>query len=153
MKEYKLKINGNEYVVNVASVEDTIAEVEVNGIPFTVEIESPVKKQSAPKINRSTASPNIQSTVSKPTASVSPAAAQAAASSGSETAVSSPLPGVILEVVVKEGDQVKRGQKLMVLEAMKMENVIEASADGVVKSIKVNKGDSVLEGAPLIIIG
>jgi biotin carboxyl carrier protein len=54
---------------------------------------------------------------------------------------------------VKEGDVVKRGQKLMVLEAMKMENVIEASADGKIISIKANKGDSVLEGAPLIIIG
>jgi biotin carboxyl carrier protein len=75
------------------------------------------------------------------------------AASGSETVVSSPLPGVILEVSVKEGDSVKRGQKLMILEAMKMENVIEASADGKIVSIKANKGDSVLEGAPLIIIG
>ncbi|MFA7201298.1 MAG: acetyl-CoA carboxylase biotin carboxyl carrier protein subunit, partial [Bacteroidales bacterium] len=63
-----------------------------------------------------------------------------------------PLPGVILEVTVKEGDTVKSGQKLVVLEAMKMENNIEADRDGVVTSIKVSKGDSVLEGAPLIIL-
>ena len=138
MKEYKLKINGNDYAVTVNDIDDTIAEVEVNGIPFKVEIERPAKKQVVSKPNKPAPAP---SNVAKPTAS------------GSETAVTSPLPGVILEVVVKEGDVVKRGQKLMVLEAMKMENVIEASADGKIISIKANKGDSVLEGAPLIIIG
>ena len=72
---------------------------------------------------------------------------------GAGQAVTSPLPGVILEVCVKEGDAVKRGQTVMVLEAMKMENAIEATADGTVTAIKVGKGDSVLEGAPLVIIG
>ncbi|MEA4868210.1 hypothetical protein SDC9_84645 [bioreactor metagenome] len=140
MKEYKLKINGNDYAVTVANVEDTIAEVEVNGTPFKVEIERPAKKKisSAAKINKPA---QVEANISRPVAS------------GSETVVSSPLPGVILEVVVKEGDAVKKGQKMMVLEAMKMENVIEATADGKVVSVKANKGDSVLEGAPLIIIG
>lgn len=140
MKEYKLKINGNDYAVTVANVEDTIAEVEVNGTPFKVEIERPAKKKisSAAKINKPA---QVEANISRPVAS------------GSETVVSSPLPGVILEVVVKEGDAVKKGQKMMVLEAMKMENIIEATADGKVVSVKANKGDSVLEGAPLIIIG
>lgn len=138
MKEYKLKINGNEYAVTVNDIDDTIADVEVNGIPFKVEFERPVKKQVISKPNKPA---TVTANVAKPSAS------------GEETAVTSPLPGVILEVVVKEGDVVKRGQKLMVLEAMKMENVIEASADGKIISIKANKGDSVLEGAPLIIIG
>jgi biotin carboxyl carrier protein len=140
MKEYKLKINGNDYTVTVANVEDTIAEVEVNGTPFKVEIERPAKKKisSAAKINKPA---QVEANISRPVAS------------GGETVVSSPLPGVILEVVVKEGDAVKKGQKMMVLEAMKMENVIEATADGKVLSVKANKGDSVLEGAPLIIIG
>lgn len=138
MKEYKLKINGNDYAVTVNDIDDTIAEVEVNGIPFKVEIERPAKKQVVAKPNKPA---TVTANVAKPVAS------------GSETAVTSPLPGVILEVVVKEGDVVKRGQKLMVLEAMKMENVIEANTDGKVISIKANKGDSVLEGAPLIIIG
>ena len=138
MKEYKLKINGNDYAVTVNDIDDTIAEVEVNGIPFKVEIERPAKKQVVAKPNKPA---TVTANVAKP------------AASGSETAVTSPLPGVILEVIVKEGDVVKRGQKLMVLEAMKMENVIEANADGKVISIKANKGDSVLEGAPLIIIG
>lgn len=140
MKEYKLKINGNDYAVTITDIEDTIAEVEVNGIPFKVEIERTVKKQSAslPKMNKPA---QVEANVTRPVVS------------GSEIVVTSPLPGVILEVVVKEGEAVKKGQKLMVLEAMKMENVIESTADGKVISIKANKGDSVLEGAPLIIIG
>ena len=128
MKEYKLKINGNEYNVTVNEVDGSMAEVEVNGTPFKVEFDKPVKKAAAP--------------VAKP-----------AAAGGAGTAVTSPLPGVILDVCVKEGDTVKRGQTVMVLEAMKMENAIEATADGTVTAIKVGKGDSVLEGAPLVIIG
>ena len=122
MKEYKLKINGNDYAVTINEVDDNIAEVEVNGTPFKVEFEKPITKKPV------------------------------AASCAGET-VTSPLPGVILEVSVKVGDAVKKGQKVMVLEAMKMENVIEATADGTVTAIKVDKGDSVLEGAPLVIIG
>ncbi len=140
MKEYKLKINGNDYAVTITHFEDTIAEVEVNGIPFKVEISGAAVKQPL-TISKPAKPAQVEATVSKPV------------SSDSETTITSPLPGVILEVAVKEGDIVKRGQKLMVLEAMKMENVIEASADGKVIAIKANKGDSVLEGAPLITIG
>lgn len=146
MKEYKLKINGNDYAVTVNEVDGSVAEVEVNGTPFKVEFEKPIKKAAAP--------------VSKPMApKATPAGApevkvsKPAAAGGAGQAVTSPLPGVILEVSVKVGDAVKRGQKVMVLEAMKMENVIEATADGTVTAIKVEKGDSVLEGAPLVIIG
>lgn len=146
MKEYKLKINGNDYAVTVNEVDGSMAEVEVNGTPFKVEFEKPIKKAAAP--------------VSKPMApKATPAGApevkvsKPAAAGGAGQAVTSPLPGVILEVSVKVGDVVKRGQKVMVLEAMKMENVIEATADGTVTAIKVDKGDSVLEGAPLVIIG
>jgi glutaconyl-CoA/methylmalonyl-CoA decarboxylase subunit gamma len=141
MKEYKLKINGNDYAVTVADVDETTAEVEVNGTPFKVEIERSVKKKNtAPKIKTNKPAP-VEANVTRP------------ASTGDETTISSPLPGVILEVSVKEGDSVSKGQNLMVLEAMKMENVIESTADGKVISVKANKGDSVLEGAPLIIIG
>lgn len=140
MKEYKLTINGNEYAVAITNVEDTIAEVEVNGTPFKVEIVRIAKDKpvSVVKLNKPA---QVDATVSRPV------------SSGEEVIISSPLPGVILEVAVEEGDVVKKGQKLMVLEAMKMENAIEATADGKVISIKANKGDSVLEGATLIIIG
>ena len=147
MKEYKLKINGNDYDVTINDIEDSTAKVEVNGMPFTVEFDKPLKKAApaAPAVKKAAApkaaAPEVK--VSKP----------AAAASGNGTVVTSPLPGVILEVSCKEGDAVKVGQKLMVLEAMKMENIIEATADGTVTSIKANKGDSVLEGADLVVIG
>ena len=146
MKEYKLKINGNDYAVSINEVDDNVAEVEVNGTPFKVEFEKPITKKP------------VATVVSKPApkaAGAAPAVAVAkpAAASGAGETVTSPLPGVILEVSVKVGDAVKKGQQVMVLEAMKMENVIEATADGTVTAIKVDKGDSVLEGAPLVIIG
>ena len=146
MKEYKLKINGNEYNVTVNEVDGSMAEVEVNGTPFKVEFDKPVKKAAAP-----VAKPVAKSAAPAPAAA--PVAKPAAPAGGAGTAVTSPLPGVILDVCVKEGDAVKRGQTVMVLEAMKMENAIEATADGTVTAIKVGKGDSVLEGAPLIMIG
>ena len=130
MKEYKLNINGKDFVVKVTSVDGNVTNLEVNG-----------KSASA-------AAP-----VAAPAPAAAPAAApKAAAPAGAGVTVNSPLPGVILEVSVKEGDVVKKGQKVMLLEAMKMENVIEATADGTVTSIKVNKGDSILEGAPLLTI-
>ncbi len=146
MKEYKLKINGNDYAVTVNEVDDNIAEVEVNGTPFKVEFEKPITKKVATVVAKPAAKP----------AGAAPAAVvakPAAAAGGAGETVASPLPGVILEVNVKVGDAVTKGQKVMVLEAMKMENVIEATADGTVTAIKVDKGDSVLEGAPLVIIG
>ena len=146
MKEYKLKINGNEYNVTVNEVDGSMAEVEVNGTPFKVEFEKPIKKAAAP-----VAKPVAKSAA--PAAAAAPVAKPAAPAGGAGTTVSSPLPGVILDVCVKEGDAVKRGQTVVVLEAMKMENAIEATADGTVTAIKVGKGDSVLEGAPLIMIG
>ncbi len=148
MKEYKLKINGNDYNVVINDVQESVASVEVNGSNFKVEFEKPIVKPTAIKVVKTaTAAPAVSAAAPKP------AAAAAPAPSAGGTTVSSPLPGVILEVCVKEGDTVKNGQKIMVLEAMKMENVIEATADGVIKSIKVNKGDSVMEGTPLAIIG
>ena len=144
MKEYKIKINGNNYNVSIDEVEGNAAKVEVNGTPYNVEFEKPLSK------------PKTISVVSKPAAApaagpapaTKPAAAPAAA--GGAT-VNSPLPGVVLEVKVKDGDKVTKGQVIMVLEAMKMENAIEAPCDGTV-TIKAQKGDSVLEGAPLAII-
>lgn len=150
MKEYQLKINGNDYNVVVKEVEDSTAEVEVNGTPYHVEYEKPITKQAKKTIKSVT--PVARPAAAPAAAPVSkPAAAPAAGGAGAT--VTSPLPGIILDIAVKEGDAVKKGQKLIVLEAMKMENVIESTADGTVTSIKVNKGDSVLEGAPLVIVG
>lgn len=152
MKEYNLKINGNDYKVAINEVEESVAKVEVNGTPFTVEFEQPVAKPKAIKVVKPTvsAAPAVTPAAGRPSAATN--AAPVAASAGG-TEVTSPLPGVILDVLVKEGDAVKQGQTVMMLEAMKMENAIEAPADGVVKSINARKGDSVLEGAVLAILG
>ncbi|MGL4779835.1 MAG: biotin/lipoyl-containing protein [Bacteroidales bacterium] len=142
MKEFKFIINGNEYKVAIDNVEDNIAQVEVNGTPYTVEMEKVAKKLKP--VSRPAAAP-------KTTAGEPVVTRQSAASSPG--AVKSPLPGVILDVTVKVGDTVKVGQKIAVLEAMKMENNINADKAGVVKEVKVNKGDSVLEGADIVVIG
>ena len=143
MKTYKFKINGNEYNVAINSVEGTNASVTVNGTPYQVELDE------AP------AAAPIQAPVAAPApVAAAPAAAPAApAPAGAGKAVTSPLPGVIIAVKVKVGDAVKAGQEVAVLEAMKMENSIEATHDGTVTAINVAKGDSVLEGAPIVTIG
>ena len=118
------------------------AEVEVNGTPYTVQLEKPAKKQVV----------TLKRPAQAPTTSTGAPVVSRPASSGAAGAVKSPLPGVILTVDCKVGDTVKRGQKLLVLEAMKMENNINADRDGKIIEIKVNKGDSVLEGADLVVI-
>lgn len=150
MKEYKIKINGNEYAVSIANVEEQIAHVYVNGTPYEVEVEG----MAAPKVSKT---PKI---VQKPAAAdTDPHPATARTASPASTAsvaagnIKSPLPGVVLDVMVQVGDAVKTGQRLMILEAMKMENNIDSDRDGVVKEIKARKGDSVLEGDVLITIG
>ena len=144
MKEYKYKINGNEYNVIINSIEDGLADIEVNGTPYKVEILAEKKKASKPAIKH-------------PTVTAAPVAAApvapAASAGGQGTGVKSPLPGVILDVCVKVGDEVKVGQKVAVLEAMKMENNINADRDGKIVAVKVNKGDSILEGSDIVIIG
>lgn len=150
MKEYKIKINGNDYAVTVKNVEDNQAEVEVNGTAYQVEVEGmkPQKVAKTPKIVPASTAP-VGSTAKVSASTNSPASTAVVAAGG----IKSPLPGTILDVMVREGDVVKVGQHLMMLEAMKMENNIDADRDGTVVSIKVRKGDSVLEGDLLITIG
>lgn len=144
MKEYKYKINGNEYKVVINHIEDDLADIEVNGTPYKVEILT--EKKKAPK-----------TVIKRPTVTAAPVAAAprptSSASNGQGSAIKSPLPGVILEISVKVGDEVKAGQKVAVLEAMKMENSINADRDGKIVAVKVNKGDSILEGSDIVIIG
>ncbi|MBQ5518094.1 MAG: biotin/lipoyl-binding protein [Bacteroidales bacterium] len=144
MKEYKIKINGNNYNVTIDEVEDNVAKVEVNGTPYNVEFEKPISKpKTISVVNKPAAAPSAG-----PAPANKPAAAPAAA--GGAT-VNSPLPGVVLEIKVKDGDKVTKGQVIMVLEAMKMENAIEAPCGGTI-TVKAQKGDSVLEGATLAVI-
>ena len=144
MKSYKFRINGNEYNVDINSVEGNIADVMVNGASYQVEMENAPAPVQKPAQARAAA---VASTGSATTTTPAP---KAAAPAGAGKPVTSPLPGVIIEVSVKEGQTVKAGQKVAVLEAMKMENEIQAPADGTVTAILVNKGDSVLEGAEIV---
>lgn len=144
MKTYKFKINGNEYNVAINSVEGKNASVTVNGTDYQVELE---EAPAAAPVQAPAAAP-VQAAPSP-----APAPAAAPAPSGAGKAVTSPLPGVIIVVKVNVGDTVKAGQEVAVLEAMKMENSIEATHDGTVTAINVAKGDSVLEGAPIVTIG
>ena len=145
MKEYKYKINGNLYNVVIGDIEENIAHVEVNGTHYTVEMEKKPKAAPAPK--------PVVRPAAKPAAAAAPAAAAPAAKpAAGKSGVKSPLPGVILDIKVKEGDEVKKGQTIIILEAMKMENSINADKDGKVTAINVSKGESVLEGTDLVII-
>lgn len=145
MKSYKFKINGNQYNVEVNSVSGNIADVTVNGTPYQVEMEDAPAVPAAPVQAVQAAAP-----ASAPAAAPQPAAKPAA---GAGKAVKSPLPGVILSINVNVGDAVKAGQTVAVLEAMKMENEIQAEFDGTVTAINAAKGDSVLEGAAIVTIG
>lgn len=143
MKEYKFKINGKEYNVAVNGVEGNNASVTVNGVSYNVEMEG-----GAPAVQ---AAP-VQSAA--PAAAAAPqASAPAAPKSGAGKDIVSPLPGVIISIDVKEGQAVKRGEKVAVIEAMKMENEILSECDGTVTAIYVSKGDSVLEDAKIMTIG
>ena len=160
MKQYNFKINGNEYNVTINSVDGNVADVTVtasykvelgNGTaPINVQSAAPVQAAApAPAPAPQTAAP-VQAAAPAPAPATAPAAAPAA--SGAGKPVTAPLPGVIIEISVKVGDTVKAGQQVAVLEAMKMENAIEADHAGTVTAVHVNKGDSVLEGVPIVTI-
>lgn len=150
MKEYKIKINGNEYAVAISNVEDNTASVSVNGTQYEVEVEGMNVPQQVKTPRIVQPSVAVSSQVDPATARTSSPAATASASAGN---IKSPLPGVVLDVMVQVGDAVKTGQRLMILEAMKMENNIDSDRDGTVREIRARKGDSVLEGDVLITIG
>ncbi len=146
MKKFKLTINGNQYEVNIVSVDDNIADVEVNGTHYQVEVDKQIQKTKTPKLVRSVVSPSTDSSPSIQKTS-SPSTQKGVGF------VKAPLPGVILNVHVHEGDMVKIGDKLITLEAMKMENSVNSDKEGKIISIKVRQGDSVLEGDLLIEVG
>ena len=137
MKTYKFKINGKNYAVTIGEAEGKMLSVNVNGADYQVELEN---------------APAAPVQAAAPAAAAPAAPAPAAPAAGAGEKVNSPLPGVIVEVSVKEGQAVKAGQKVAVLEAMKMENEIPAPKDGTITAIHVNKGDSILEGAPVVTI-
>lgn len=150
MAKYEYKVKGVDYVVEIQDIEGNIANVTVNGIPFEVEMKQPVKssKQKV-KISEESNSSAVSS-ASAANASSAPTAKPAAAANGKP--VVAPLPGTINEIKVKVGDKVNAGDTVVVLEAMKMQNNIDAETSGTIASINVNKGDAVMEGDTLVTI-
>lgn len=143
MTSYKFKIGGKPYEVSVNGVADGIADVTVNGVNYSVEIENAPAQATA-----GTPAPAPAGAAEAVSGSPKAAENQPAAAAGGKK-ITSPLPGVVIDVCVSEGAAVKRGQKIAVLEAMKMENEILAEADGTVTKLYVKKGDSILEGADI----
>ena len=140
MKEYKYTINGNKYEVVVSDINDNIATLTVNGETYTVEMEKQPEPEKKKPVVRTAASseddgaPKDRGAVNK------------------ANAIKAPLPGVITDICVAEGDEVKVGDTVVVLEAMKMANNLTAEKDGKVTAILVKSGQSVMEDDPLICI-
>lgn len=138
-----MKINGNAYEVAVKDVNGQNVEVDVNGKAYTVELEeAPKAEKPKPVIARPAAA------VPSAAPAARPSAAPAAGAAGS---TKSPLPGTVLAVNVTVGQSVKAADVAIVLEAMKMENNIDADRDGVIKEVKVSKSDAVMEGQVLVV--
>lgn len=152
MKQYKYTINGAQFDVTIDSIVGSKAKVEVNGIPFEVEMQgSSLVEEALPTV--STEAAPAATTPATPAASEAPAAPAATSGPGAGTPVKAPLPGVVTKILVSAGQAVKKGDTVLVLEAMKMENNITAEADGSVTGICVSAGDSVMEGTTLLTIG
>ena len=146
MKTFKFTISGKPYEVEVKDIEGNIATVNVNGTEYKVEMEeqaAPVVAPVVPQRAKSTASEATQVATPRP----------AAAAGGAGYKMAAPLPGTIMQIYVKQGDAVKKGDKLLMYEAMKMENNLLAEADGTITAINCRQGDNVLQGDVLIVIG
>lgn len=131
MKEYTYNINGHDYKVTVDGVENNVATVTVNGETYNVALPAPeISERPRPVV--------------KPAAPAAPVADK-------KYSIKAPLPGVILDITVKPGDEVKRGETVAILEAMKMENNITSDRAGRVAQTCVAPGDSVMEGTDLVI--
>ena len=143
MKESKYTIDGSRYDVAINEVSDTTAKVTVNGAEYTVEWEKPIEEKPVIKVQPAAAKPATPTPAAKPAAQAIPAGGHS---------IKTPLPGVIIDVKVNVGDTVTKGQTVVILEAMKMENSINADRDGKVTAIQVAKGDTVADGAVLLVL-
>ena len=137
MRSFKFNIKSQEYTVEIKRIVNNLAEVEVNGITYQVEVKQETKQSKTPILVRS--EPAIPKSAHKFKKKIS-----------GTYEVKSPLPGNIMNVFVKENDEIKKGDKLLMYEAMKMENMIFAEKDGLIVKIRVNPGDNILEGDVLM---
>ena len=143
MKEYKYTINGNKYEVTIANIENNIANVVVNGEEYKVEME----KEPEPQKKKVVVKPVAQQQAAAPAQN-----SESSARVNMNNAIKSPLPGVITEIKVAVGDEVKAGDTVVVLEAMKMANNLDAEKGGKVTAVLVKEGESVMEDTPLVVI-
>jgi len=135
MKQFKFKIRGNQYNVDIKDIVGNDVQIEVNGTAYHVTMEREVATPKTPTIVRKRLPDEIK---------------KKSTTGGSLKKISAPLPGNIFKLIVKEGDEVKKGDTLLIMEAMKMENNILSEQDGIVKSIKISEGDAVLQNDILI---
>ena len=150
MAKYQYTVKGVDYEVDIQDIEGNIANVTVNGIPFEVEMKQPVKA-----IKQKVKLPDpvvVAKPETKPAAKAEAPKAESAVPAAGGKPVVAPLPGTINEIKVKVGDKVNVGDTVVILEAMKMQNNIEAETAGTIASINVNKGDAVMEGDTLVTI-
>lgn len=140
MKKFKFTIRGNVYEVEIQGFEENIAKVEVNGTLYDVEVHKEIKTSKTPTLVR----------LENPTPTRKEQKIQRQVSKTVNVSIIAPLPGTILQVFVKEGDEVTLGQKLLIMEAMKMENNVLSEKAGVIQKIAVKPGDTVLQNDVLI---
>ena len=157
MAKYQYTVKGVDYEVEIQDIEGNIANVTVNGIPFEVEMKQPVKagkqKVKLSEERRAEGSEERRVKNEEPnSSSASEASTSSAPTAAAGKPVIAPLPGTINEIKVKVGDKVNAGDTVVILEAMKMQNNIEAETSGTITSINVNKGDAVMEGDTLVTI-
>ena len=149
MKEFKFTIDGKEYSAAVNELEDNFAEVTLNGKTYKVELE---KTPAATAVRRPTVS-KAPAAVAAATPAPTASAPKAAAVPAGGYKVTSPLPGSIMKILVSEGQDVKKGDTLLTLESMKMENAIMADRDGKVTKVAVTVGQSVMQEDLLVVLG
>ncbi|MBE0651936.1 MAG: acetyl-CoA carboxylase biotin carboxyl carrier protein subunit [Bacteroidales bacterium] len=136
MKRFKFTIRGNEYETEIIKLKGLNALIEVNGTKYEVELQKPKVR--------------TQLSIKKPSVSISNQKGNSGEQKGNIHIVKAPLPGVIMNVFVKEGDKVSKDDKLLVYEAMKMENLIKSDKDGIIKSLKVRTSDTIIQDEVLM---
>ena len=150
MRTYSYNVNGAQYDVTIESIQGQMAKVNVNGVAFDVEmLGAPITEGDLPAAAPA-AAPAATTAAAAQAPAAAPAAAPAKGTAGAGTPVKAPLPGVVTKVLVANGQAVKKGDTVVVLEAMKMENNITAECDGTVSGVCCAAGDSVMEGTTLV---
>ena len=152
-KEFKFKINGAEYKCAVEEIEGGLTEVTVNGKKYMVETEKPAAPAPAPKAAPAPAPAPKPAAAPAPAPAPAPAAPKVAAAPAAGVQVKSPLPGSVIKVNVSVGQAVKKGDTLLTLESMKMENPILAEQDGTVAQVAVAAGQTVMQDDLLVVLG